>query len=321
LPSNLDFEAPLADLLAELDKTRAAATTGNEDAVRRVQRLREDLDAQLQALYAHLTPWQKVQVARHPERPQPLDYARLAFTDFVELHGDRRFRDDKALIGGPAFLAGRAIMLVGHQKGHDTRERNMRNFGMPSPEGFRKAQRLFKLAEKLGIPVITLIDVFGANVGVADEERGQGEAIASSIATLCSLRVPVVAVVTGEGNSGGALAIGVADRVLMLEHSTYSVASPEAAAAILWHSALKAPEAAAAMKITAQDMLTFGVIDAIVPEPPGGAHRDPTAMAQILRDTLSTTLESLLGLTTGELLETRYQRYRNLGTYREGPLG
>lgn len=315
MPTSLDFEASLAELQAELDKAKTSAASGNRDATRLVERLQAELDGKLRVLYAKLTPWQKVQVSRHPSRPQPLDYVRTTFSDFVELHGDRRFRDDKAIIGGPAFLDGRAVVVVGQQKGHDTRERVLRNFGMPGPEGYRKAQRLFKTAEKLGMPVITLIDTSGANVGVADEERGQAEAIASSIGVLTTLRVPIVSVVTGEANSGGALAIGVADRILMLEHSIYSVASPEAAAAILWRSGQRAPEAAEAMRITAQDMRAFGLADAIVPEPIGGAHRDPTTMAQVLREAITGALEDLLRLGIPELLEARYRRYRYFGPF------
>jgi acetyl-CoA carboxylase carboxyl transferase subunit alpha len=317
LPTKLDFEAPLSELQAELDRARAAIKSDDVDGTGNVARLQQRLDAGIEALYSQLKPWQKLQVARHSGRPHPLDYLRLVFADFVELHGDRRFGDDHAIVGGPALLDGRSVMIVGHQKGRDTRENVTRNFGMPGPEGFRKAQRLFHLAEKMGLPVITMIDTPGANVGVADEERGQVEAIASSIAAMCSLRVPIVSVVTGEANSGGALAIGVADRVLMLEHSTYSVASPEAAAAILWRSASKAAEAAEAMRITAQDMLEFGIIDRVLPEPPGGAHRDPTAMAITLRDALIEELGGLVALGTHELVESRYLRYRNLGPYRE----
>lgn len=313
--ASLEFEAPLADLAAELARAREAAKGGDEEATRTVERLQRQHDERLQALYANLTPWQRLQVARHNNRPQPLDFLRLAFTDFVELHGDRRFADDKAIVGGPAFLDGRAVVVVGHQRGHDTRERISRRFGMAGPEGFRKAQRLFLLAEKLGMPLITLIDTPGANVGVADEERGQVEAIASSIAQLCSLRVPVVSVVTGEANSGGALALGVADRILMLEHSTYSVASPEAAAAILWRSAQRAADAAEAMRITAQDMLQFTLIDAIIPEPLGGAHRDPVATSLAVRDALIAELALLETQGTNDLLERRYLRYRNLGPY------
>jgi acetyl-CoA carboxylase carboxyl transferase subunit alpha len=317
LPTKLDFEAPLSELQAELDRARAVVKSDDVEGTRNVERLQQRLDAGIAALYSQLKPWQKLQVARHSGRPHPLDYLRLVFADFVELHGDRRFGDDHAIVGGPALLDGRSVMIVGHQKGRDTRENVTRNFGMPGPEGFRKAQRLFHLAEKMGLPVITMIDTPGANVGVADEERGQVEAIASSIAAMCSLRVPIVSVVTGEANSGGALAIGVADRVLMLEHSTYSVASPEAAAAILWRSASKAADAAEAMRITAQDMLEFGIIDRVLAEPPGGAHRDPTAMALTLRDALIEELDGLVVLGTHELVESRYLRYRNLGPYRE----
>jgi acetyl-CoA carboxylase carboxyl transferase subunit alpha len=321
LPTSLDFEAPLAELQAELDRAKTAASAGDRAASRVAERLQAELDGKLRALYTNLTPWQKVQVARHPSRPQPLDYLRSAFSDFVELHGDRRFRDDKAIVGGPAFLDGRAVMVVGQQKGHDTRERVQRNFGAAGPEGYRKAQRLFKTAEKLGMPVITLIDTAGANVGVADEERGQAEAIASSIATLTTLRVPIVSVVTGEAGSGGALAIGVADRILMLEHTIYSVASPEGAAAILWRSGQRAPEAAEAMRITAQDLRHFGIADAVVPEPIGGAHRDPSTMAQRLREAILAELETLLRLGIPELLESRYQRYRQLGPFMEEATG
>ena len=320
MSTSLEFEAPLGDLQAEVLKAETAASGSAETAVL-AQRLRTQLDGRLRELYLELTPWQKLQVARHAQRPRPLDYLRLAFTEFVELHGDRRYGDDQAIVGGPALLKGRSVMVVGHQKGRDTRENVARKFGMPSPEGFRKAQRLFRLAEKLGLPVITMIDTPGANVGVADEERGQVEAIASSIATLCALRVPVISVVTGEANSGGALAIGVADRILMLEHSTYSVAAPEAAAAILWRSAKRAPEAAEAMRITAQDMLRFKIADRIVEEPIGGAHRDHPGVAIAVRDALAEELDALVALGLPELLEARYQRYRQLGPFMTEPLG
>jgi acetyl-CoA carboxylase carboxyl transferase subunit alpha len=318
LATSLDFEAPLNDLQAEIDKARSAAATSVESA-QTVERLQAQMDERLRALYANLSPWQKVKVARHSQRPHPLDYLRIAFSDFTELHGDRCYGDDHAIVGGPAFLDGHAVMVVAHQKGRDTRENSLRNFGMPGPEGFRKAQRLFRLAEKLFMPVITMIDTPGANVGVADEERGQVEAIASSIAELCSLKVPIVSVVTGEANSGGALAIGVADRILMLEHSTYSVASPEAAAAILWRDAQHAPEAAEAMGITAQHMLDFGLIDSIIPEPLGGAHRDPTATALAVRDALVIEINALLALSLADLLDERYERYRSLGPFQEDP--
>ncbi|MDB5057324.1 MAG: acetyl-CoA carboxylase carboxyltransferase subunit alpha [Chloroflexi bacterium] len=314
MATSLEFEAPLSELQAELDKARSAAVV-NPDSGRNADRLQAQLNERLYALYQGLNPWQKLQVARHSNRPHPLDYLRLAFTDFTELHGDRCFGDDKAIVGGPAFLDGRAVMVVAHQKGHDTRENVRRNFGMAGPEGFRKAQRLFKLAEKLGLPVITMIDTPGANVGVADEERGQVEAIASSIAEMCSLKVPIISIVTGEANSGGALAIGVADRILMLEHSTYSVASPEAAAVILWRSAQRAPEAAEAMRITAQDMLNFKLVDMVIPEPLGGAHRDATGMALTVRDALIPVVASLVSMGITDLLEARYRRYRDLGPF------
>lgn len=312
MATSLDFEAPLAELEAELNKLKATAGT-SEDAGRQVDGLQRKFNERLRTLYSGLTAWQKVQVSRHPQRPLALDYLRLAFSDFTELHGDRRFGDDPAIVGGPACLDGRSVMVVAHQRGHDTRENNRRNFGMPGPEGFRKAQRLFRLAEKLGLPVITLVDTYGANVGVADEERGQIEAIASSIAEMCTLKVPIVSVVIGQGNSGGALAIGVADRILMLEFSVYSVASPEAAAAILWRTAQRASEAAEAMCITAQHMLEFGIADQIIPEPLGGAHRDPTMMALKLRDALGPVVGELLSMGITDLLEARYHRYRNIG--------
>ena len=319
MSSNLDFEAPLAELEAEIARFK---TGGGEDVGDnpRLASLQAEYNNRLGLLYEGLTPWQKLQVARQGSRPHTLDYLRLAFTEFVELHGDRRFGDDQAIIGGPAQLEGRSVMVVGHQKGHDTRENVKHKFGMAGPEGYRKAQRLFKLAERLRLPVVTLIDTPGANVGVADEQRGQVEAIASSIATLCSLRVPIISVVIGEGNSGGALAIGVADRILMLEHATYSVASPEGAAAILWHSAKKAPEAATAMKITAQDMREFHIADEIIPEPLGGAHRDPTTMSQHLREALVRALDELLPVAITDLVEARYRRYRTIGPFLDGPI-
>ncbi len=310
---DLDFEAPLAELAAELEKAKASVENG-EGSAQKVIDLQGQIDKILLNLYANLSPWQKVQVARHPQRPLSLDYLRLTFTDFTELHGDRRFGDDQAIVGGPAFLDGTSVMVVGQQRGHDTRENSKRNFGMPGPEGYRKAQRLFRLAEKLGLPLITLIDTPGANVGVADEERGQVEAIASSIAEMYALKVPTVAVIIGQGNSGGALAIGVADRLLMLEHSTYSVASPEAAASIMWRSSQRAAEAAEIMRITAQDILAFGIADSVIPEPVGGAHRDPTGMALRLHDALVPVVHELLGLGISELLEARFHRYRNIGS-------
>lgn len=315
MASALDFEKDLAHLEEEIAHLRRDAEKGNDEASGKAVALEQRLAEQTVELYAGLTPWQKVQVARHPERPYTLDYLRWAFTDFVELHGDRRFSDDAAIVGGPAFLDGRAVMVVGHQKGRGTRENVQRNFGMAHPDGHRKAQRLFRLAESLRLPVITLVDTPGAAVSVADEERGQAESIAESISVLAGLRVPVVAVVIGEGNSGGALALSVADRILMLEHAYYSVAAPEAAAAIMWRSATHASEAAAAMGITAQELLQGGIVDGIIPEPVGGAHRDHGATAAALRERIIAELDHLLTLPPDELLARRYEKYRSLGPF------
>jgi acetyl-CoA carboxylase carboxyl transferase subunit alpha len=257
------------------------------------------------------TPWQKVSLARHGGRPHTLDYIQHICTDFVELHGDRRFGDDGAIVGGPALLEGRAVMIVGQQKGRNTRENLRRNFAMAHPEGYRKAQRLFLQAESLALPVVTLIDTPGAAVGVSAEERGQAEAIAGCILVLSRLRVPIVSVIIGEGNSGGALALGVADRLLMLEHAFYSVAAPEAAAAILWRSAAYAAEAAAALGITAEDLLARGLVDGIIGEPPGGAHRDPMAAAVALGARVAAELDRLLTVPVDVLLAHRYAKYRD----------
>lgn len=264
-----------------------------------------------------LSPWDKVQLARHPRRPHTLDYIRAICEDFVELHGDRRFGDDAAMIGGLARFAGRTVMIVGHQKGNDARENMRRNFGMARPEGYRKALRLFLHAEKFGFPLLCFIDTPGADPSMESEERGQGNAIAENILTLAGLRIPIVACVIGEGGSGGALALGVADRLLMLEHAVYSVAAPEAAASILWRDAAKAPEAARAMGITAQDQLQLGVADAIVAEPEGGAHTDAAATAAALGEALRAALEQLVSLPYDELLEQRYAKYRAIGRYQE----
>ena len=315
MPSNLVFEAELARLQDEIDHLRRDAEGGNAEATGKMRALEIRLTQEMVELYAGLTPWQKVQVARHPERPYTMDYIRWAMSDFVELHGDRRYGDDGAIVGGPACLDGHAVMVVGHQKGRGTRENVLRNFGMAHPEGFRKAQRLFGQAESLALPVISFVDTPGASVSVADEERGQAESIASCIAIMARIRVPTLAVVIGEGGSGGALALAVADCVLMLEHAVYSVAPPEAAAAILWRSATHASEAAAALGITAQLLLAGGVIDGIIPEPPGGAHRNHGAAVASVRDRLVAELSTLLTLPVDELLARRYEKYRRLGPF------
>jgi acetyl-CoA carboxylase carboxyl transferase subunit alpha len=264
-----------------------------------------------------LTPWDKVQLARNPQRPHTLDYVRGLCEDFVELHGDRRYGDDSAIVGGLARFDGRTVMVIGHQKGRDSRENVKRNWGMPKPEGYRKALRLFQHAEKFGFPLLCFIDTPGADPGIESEERGQGNAIAENILVMAGLKTPIVAIVIGEGGSGGALAIGVADRLIMLEHSIYSVASPEGTAAILWRDSGKAPDAARAMKITAQDLLALDVIDAIVPEPEGGAHTDAEAMIAAAGDMIRSQLAELLRLDLLTLLDQRYAKYRAIGHYQE----
>jgi acetyl-CoA carboxylase carboxyl transferase subunit alpha len=265
-----------------------------------------------------LAPWDKVQLARHPRRPHTLDYVRALCEDFVELHGDRRFGDDPAMVGGVARFNGCTVMVIGHQKGADARENVRRNWGMPRPEGYRKALRLFQHAEKFGFPVLTFIDTPGADPGIQSEERGQGNAIAENILVMAGLRVPIVSAVIGEGGSGGALAIGVSDRLLMLEHSVYSVASPEGTAAILWRDASKAPDAARAMKITAQDLLALKIADAVIAEPEGGAHMDAEATIAALGAALHEQLGALLPLDADTILARRYAKYRAIGAFQEG---
>lgn len=271
-----------------------------------------------QSLAAATSPgaWERVQLARHPQRPYTLDYLQLAFTDFIELHGDRLFADDQAIVGGPATLdeVG-TVMVIGHQKGRDTKENVLRRFGMARPEGYRKALRLMRHAEKFSLPVVTLIDIPGADPSLPAEERGQAFAIAENLLAMSQLRVPIVSVVIGEGGSGGALAVGVADRVLMLDNSIYSVASPEAAASILWKDGARGPEAAEAMQITAPDLLRFGIADAILPEPAGGAHTDHRAAAEALREALQSHLGELLRCPTDELVERRARRYMAIGAF------
>lgn len=310
----LDFESGLRSIEQELEEARKE-TNGVEPS--RASRLEARLDEQLRDIYSRLTPWQKVQVARHRQRPYTLDYLRWVFSDFVELRGDRSFADDRAIVGGPALLDGRSVMVIGHQKGRDTKESVDRNFGMAHPEGYRKSSRLMRQAEKLGLPIVTLVDTPGANAGLGDEERGQAEAIASSIATMLDVRVPTVSIVIGEGGSGGALGIAVADRLLMLEHAIFTVASPEAAAAILWRDSAKASDAAHSMKITAQDLQSFGLVDGIISEPVGGAHRDYVSAAKALGEATSRTLSHLESLPTEQLLEDRYRKYRDIGFYVE----
>ena len=312
----LDFERPLAELEQRIDDLKRVADDGALDVQDELAPLERKLSDLRTDIYRHLTPLQRVQVARHPRRPFTLDYIRLIFTDWVELHGDRAFRDDAAIVGGFARLDGESVMIIGHQRGHDTRENLRRNFGMPHPEGYRKALRLMKMAEKFEVPVLTFIDTPGAWPGLGAEERGQSEAIARNLLEMAGLAVPVVATVIGEGGSGGALALGVADRVLMLENAGYSVISVEGCAAILWKDG-KSPEtrerAADALKITAPDLYELRVIDEIVPEPPGGAHADAEVTAAKLKDVLVRQLEELRRYKPEKLVRRRREKFLKMG--------
>src|SRR5919198_1983951 len=310
MPDALDFEQPLLEL-----ELHIAALVALDDPARadEIARLEERLNRLRQRTYAGLNAWQRTQLARHPKRPHTRDWCKLLLDDFIELHGDRVYGDDPAIVGGLARFEGRSVVVIGHQKGRDTREKLARNFGMPHPEGYRKALRLMRLAEKFGKPVLSLIDTPGAYPGIGAEERGQAEAIARNLHAMAALRTPIVVVVTGEGGSGGALAVGMGNRVLMLEYAIYSVISPEGCAAILWGDAAKAPEAAAAMRITAPDLLRLGVIDAIIPEPLGGAHRDWDAAAASLRAALRDQLADLTPKPPEALVTERYEKFRRLG--------
>src|SRR5574342_1173692 len=309
----LDFERPLLEIERQIEELKKNG--GEEPAeLAPLERQLAELRAEI---YRNLTPMQRVQVARHPRRPYTLDYLRTVFTDFVELHGDRLFRDDPAMVGGWARMDGVSVMVIGHQKGRDTKENLQRNFGMAHPEGYRKAMRLMQLAEKFHAPVITLVDTPGAYPGLAAEERGQAEAIARNLLVMASLRTPTIAAVIGEGGSGGALAVGLADRVLMLENSVYSVITPEGCAAILWKDASQRERAAEALKLTAQDLLRLGVIDEILPEPPGGAHADPDATAQVLGAALRRHVRELRGIKIDKLLKRREEKYLSVGALSE----
>jgi acetyl-CoA carboxylase carboxyl transferase subunit alpha len=315
MPEELEFEKPLLDLETRLIQLRASEDPG---AVRgEIAKLEGRLSRLQRKVYGNLTAWQHAQIARHPKRPHTLDFFQLLLEDFVELRGDRVFGDDKAIVGGLARFEGEPVVVVGHQKGRDTRENIARNFGMPNPEGYRKALRLMHLAAKFRTPVVTFIDTPGAYPGIGAEERGQAEAIARNLKEMAGLATPIVCVVTGEGGSGGALAIGVGNRVLMLEYAIYSVISPEGCAAILWGDAAKAPEAARLMRVTAPDLLRMGAIDAIVPEPVGGAHRDWAETAANLRAALRDHLWHLRSKSSAELLEERYDRFRRIGIFEE----
>ena len=318
--SFLDFEHAISDLESNIEALRLAQGDSAVDISEEIARLEKKGQSLTKDIYAKLTPWQISQVARHPQRPFTLDYLKLVFTDFEELHGDRAFADDHAIVGGLARFNGEPVMVIGHQKGADTKEKLFRNFAMPRPEGYRKALRLMRLAEKFGIPIFTFIDTPGAYPGIDAEERGQSEAIGRNLYEMAGIKVPIVVTVIGEGGSGGALAIGVGDVVQMLQYSTYSVISPEGCASILWKSAEKASDAAEIMGITASRLKSLGLIDKVVNELLGGAHRDPEAMATNLKKALQEALKQLGAMSTDELLEARYKRLMDYGRTKEQPV-
>lgn len=313
----LEFEKPLRELEKQLDALHQQSLENNIDMSAELRAIEQKLELMRREIYSNLTPWQRVLVARHPKRPYALDYVRQICTDFQELHGDRQFKDDQALIGGTAFFDGRAVMIIAQQKGRDTKENILRNFGMPQPEGYRKALRLMKMAEKFGLPVLTFIDTPGAFPGVESEARHVSEAIAVNLREMAMLEVPSIAVIVGEGGSGGALGIGVTDRVLVFENAYYSVISPEGCAAILWKDRVHAPKAAEALKLNAANLKDLGVVDEVIPEPLGGAHNDPEAAAKSLKEAFARHLKELLDKSKERLLDDRYERYRQLGEFRE----
>jgi acetyl-CoA carboxylase carboxyl transferase subunit alpha len=308
----LEFEKPLREVEEKIEKLAAAGGTrsGVQDESRKLRMKLAQLEHEL---YGKLTPWQRTQLARHPQRPSTLDYIGEIFRDFLEFHGDRSFGDDRAIVGGFALFNDRSVMVIGHQKGKTLKERMQRNFGMPNPEGYRKALRLMKMAEKFGRPIVTFIDTPGAYPGIGAEERGQAEAIARNLYAMARLTVPIISVVIGEGGSGGALALGVSDRILMLEHGVYSVISPEGCAAILWDDPAKVPDAAAALKMTAQDLVDLHIVDEVIPEPLGGAHREPRAVTDRVAKVLTNQLFQLTDLSVDDLLTQRDRKYRRIG--------
>ncbi|TZF86982.1 acetyl-CoA carboxylase carboxyltransferase subunit alpha [Cognatilysobacter lacus] len=314
-PNYLDFEQPIADLEAKIAELRLASDGNSMDASPEIRALQDKARKRTAQIFRDLTPWQVSQLARHPQRPYTLDYIEAMCDEFHELHGDRAYADDTAIVGGLARIAGRSVMIIGHQKGRDTKSKIKRNFGMPRPEGYRKALRLMKMAERFGLPLLTFIDTPGAYPGVGAEERGQSEAIARNLMEMAELETPIVCTVIGEGGSGGALAIGVGDRTLMLEYSTYSVISPEGCASILWKSADKAKDAAEQLGLTARRLRSLGLVDKVIREPTGGAHRSPAQMARRLRTVLINELDALEALPADQLVQRRYERLRGYGAY------
>lgn len=314
-PNYLDFEQPIADLEAKIQELRSASAGPAVNVEAEVRTLQDKLRLRTAQIFRNLTSWQVLQLARHPSRPYTADYIRIFCDEFQELAGDRAFADDKAIMGGLARIGGRSVMLIGHQKGRDTKEKIKRNFGMPKPEGYRKALRLMKMAERFGLPVLTLIDTAGAWPGIDAESRGQSEAIARNLMEMAELKVPVICTVIGEGGSGGALALGVGDRTVMLEYSVYSTISPEGCASILWKDAGKAKDAAEQLGLTAPRLKSLGLVDKVVREPTGGAHRNPNQMAKRLKAVLLNELDALEKLSTEDLLQKRYERLRGYGAY------
>jgi acetyl-CoA carboxylase carboxyl transferase subunit alpha len=314
-PEYLDFEKPIAELENKIEELTLFTSNGNIDLEEEILKLQKKSDQLLAEIYSRLSPWQKVQISRHANRPYTLDYIEAMLTDFVEMHGDRSFADDPAIVCGMARLDTMPVVVIGHQKGRTTKDRVYRNFGQPNPEGYRKALRLMRFAEKFKKPLITFIDTQGAYPGIGAEERGQGESIARNLYVMSALKTPIISVVIGEGGSGGALALGVADRVLMLEHATYSVISPEGCAAILWNNGAKASEAADLLKITAQDLFQMKVIDEVVEEPIGGAHRDPRRAAELLKEAVTRNLGEIKSIPPSDLVKLRYEKFRKLGMF------
>ncbi|MFN4972963.1 MAG: acetyl-CoA carboxylase carboxyltransferase subunit alpha [Bacteroidota bacterium] len=315
--SYFDFEKPIEELYAQVENLKKTAEKNKLDLSASVAEIEEKIQKTKEHIYSNLNGWQRVQISRHPERPYTLDYIEHCFSDFVELHGDRNVKDDKAMIGGFARIGNQTVMVVGHQKGRNTKQRQMRNFGMANPEGYRKALRLMKLAEKFNKPIITFIDTPGASPGLEAEERGQGEAIARNLLEMSVLKVPVLCIIIGEGASGGALGIGVGDRVMMLENTWYSVISPESCSSILWRSWEHKEKAAEALKLTATDMLKNGLIDGIIKEPMGGAHQDVNTMYETMKTEVITMLNELSTLNADELVEKRIAKFSSMGAYTE----
>ena len=308
----LDFERPLAEIIEKIEALQAAS---NEDPelLGQIEKLRKEEEKLKNKIFSKLSTWQKVQVARHPQRPHTSDYIKAVFSDFIELHGDRQFADDQSIIGGIAEIEGNSVMVIGHEKGRETEDKVKRNFGMPQPEGYRKAKRLMQLAERFNLPVITFIDTAGAYPGIEGEERGQSEAIATNLAVMSKLKTPIIVIITGEGGSGGALAIGVGEHIAILEHATYSVASPEACASIIWRTAEKASDAAEAMKVSAQELIKIKIVDEIIKEPLGGAHRDYKEISESVRSCILKNLGTLLSKSLDDLLEARYKKLLEIG--------